>query len=226
MNDRSSLIWLFDLDNTLHDASFSVFKQIDVSMTNAVMKHLNVSKDQANYYRQKYWEKYGATLIGMQRHHQVNPKAFLKSSHDFDIAAHIKPEPYLNLLFQTLPGKKFIYTNAPKDYAEIVLNTLNIDHHIEKIFAIDDMKIAGIHYPKPSVSMLKRVLHQLSCPPHQIIFVEDTLKNLKPAKQIGMRTVYLFHPHTPFSSKKPLSPRYMDFRIKDIRSLPDLLKKI
>lgn len=217
---HAKTVWLFDLDNTLHDASHAVFERIDHSMTRAVMTYLNVDEPTAHDYRKKYWERYGATVIGMQRHHGINPHHFLQASHDFDIEQSVRFEPHLRTFLKSLPGTKLIYTNAPKHYTETVLKTLRIFDLFEGIFAIDDMKIGKIHYPKPSLAMLKRILCKIGRHrPDRIIFVEDTLKNLKPAKQLGLTTVHLFHPNTPFSTTKPIKPSYVTKRIKHLYQL-------
>ena len=35
-------LWLFDLDNTLHDASSAIFPSINQAMTSYVARHLNL----------------------------------------------------------------------------------------------------------------------------------------------------------------------------------------
>ena len=68
-------LWLFDLDNTLHDTSHAIFPQIDHGMTMAVAEALDVDVDTANAVRKQYWQRYGATMIGMVRNHGVDPHA-------------------------------------------------------------------------------------------------------------------------------------------------------
>ena len=66
--------WLFDLDNTLHNASAHIFPQIHVSMMAYICRHLNVDEAEATRLRQTYWKRYGATLLGMMRHHGTDPR--------------------------------------------------------------------------------------------------------------------------------------------------------
>ena len=61
--------WLFDLDNTLHDASPHIFPQINRAMRDYIERHLGLDRQAANQIRQHYWERYGATLLGLIRHH-------------------------------------------------------------------------------------------------------------------------------------------------------------
>src|SRR6478735_12751594 len=85
-------LWLFDLDNTLHDTSHAIFSKIDHGMTMAVAEALNVDVDAANLVRSQYWKRYGATMIGMVRHHGVDAHEFLHRSHDFDVAPLLRSE--------------------------------------------------------------------------------------------------------------------------------------
>ena len=64
-------VWLFDLDNTLHDASHAAFAGISESMTDYIVEHLGLEVAAATALRQHYWHRYGATLLGMVRHHGV-----------------------------------------------------------------------------------------------------------------------------------------------------------
>ena len=77
----SERLWLFDLDNTLHDTSHAIFPKIDHGMTMAVAEALNVDIDTANDVRRLYWKRYGATMIGMVRHHGVNPHDSVSYTH-------------------------------------------------------------------------------------------------------------------------------------------------
>lgn len=154
----SKKVWLFDLDNTLHDASHAVFAQIDKSMTAAVMQSLHIDYQEATQLRQKYWERYGATMIGMHRHHGVDPLEFLHLSHHFDIPRYVKKEPHLATLLAQTPGIKYVLTNAPYAYARQVLKTLKIEHCFAGICAIDQMYLRGDYHPKPSTLLFRTLL--------------------------------------------------------------------
>src|SRR6478735_4466657 len=121
----SERLWLFDLDNTLHDTSHAIFPKIDHGMTMAVAEALNVDIDTANDLRRQYWQRYGATMIGMVRHHGVNPHEFLHRSHDFDVNPLVRAEKALAYKLRQLPGRKVLLTNAPLHYARSVLSQLD-----------------------------------------------------------------------------------------------------
>ena len=82
-------------------------------MTDYVERELGVARDEANRLRTLYWRRYGATLLGLVRHHGVDPHHFLRETHDFDVAELLRAERGLARLFARLPGRKLLLTNAP-----------------------------------------------------------------------------------------------------------------
>jgi putative hydrolase of the HAD superfamily len=75
--------WLFDLDNTLHNATPHIFPHINRSMRRYIERHLGVDESEATRIRQDYWIRYGATLLGLMRHHGTDPEHFLWETHQF-----------------------------------------------------------------------------------------------------------------------------------------------
>src|SRR5882724_11082467 len=78
-----SRVWIFDLDNTLHDARPHIFPHINRSMTEYVAGLLDLGERDADALRDIYWKRYGATLTGLIRHHRVDPGHFLRETHHF-----------------------------------------------------------------------------------------------------------------------------------------------
>lgn len=214
-----SPVWLFDLDNTLHDASYKIFPQINIGMTAAVMESLGVDESTANILRTKYWKRYGATMIGMVRHHGISPHAFLHRSHRFDVAPMLRAERGLAYMLNKLPGRKVLVTNAPLHYARAVLKHLGILRCFDSLWAIEQMRLHGHFKPKPSVTMMRHILSHEGIHPRRAILVEDTLENLRGARSAGIRTVHVFHPGTPFAHGKCGRPDFVDLRVKNLRHL-------
>ncbi|MGR3364189.1 MAG: pyrimidine 5'-nucleotidase, partial [Maritimibacter harenae] len=65
--DRFSHVtdWVFDLDNTLYPPSARLFDQIEVRMTDWVMRTLGVDRAEADRLRAKYLKSHGTTLAGL-----------------------------------------------------------------------------------------------------------------------------------------------------------------
>lgn len=185
-------VWLFDLDNTLHNASVSSFPGIDARMSEYIERELKLPRDEANALRGHYLRRYGATLLGLVRHHGVDAAHFLHDTHrlpELESLAHGHPHDFAAL--DRLPGRKFILTNAPRAYAERVLTAIGAAHHFDGLLAIEDMAMFGHLRPKPDARMLRWIAARLKVPPSRCVLVEDTLQHQKAAFSIGMRTVWM-----------------------------------
>ncbi|WP_410500072.1 pyrimidine 5'-nucleotidase [Chitinibacter sp. S2-10] len=181
--------WIFDLDNTLHDASRHAFPVIDTAMTQWLQTELSLSHQHANQLRQDYWRRYGATLLGLRRHHpEVNPHHFLAASHPLaQLRQSLHPMPRLKTTLARLPGKKYLFTNGPLAYAEMMLIELGIMRHFSGIAAVDTLKLQ----PKPHTGAFRAMLAQFRLQARDCIMVEDSLDNLLTAKKLGMQTIWL-----------------------------------
>jgi len=212
-------LWLFDLDNTLHDTSHAIFPAIDRSMTAAVRQTLGVDEAEANRLRVLYWQRYGATVIGMVRHHGVCVDTFLTQCHDFEIPPLLRFERGLRAKLRSLPGRKVLLTNAPYEYARIVLKHMGILAQFDSLWSIEHMQWHGQYRPKPAPALLRYVLAREGVAAHQATLVEDTLVNLRAARQVGLRTVHVYHPATPFGGHSRARAGYVDLRVNSISDL-------
>jgi putative hydrolase of the HAD superfamily len=185
-------VWLFDLDNTLHDASHAAFGELHVSMADYVASHLGVSGEEAGRLRERYWRRYGATLLGMVRHHGVRAAHFLAETHRLPgLEERLRTSAHDRAALARLGGRKFIVTNAPRAYALRVLTTLRLERFFDAIITIEDLTMFGALRPKPDARMLRRVAARLRVAPSRCVLVEDTLVHLKAARSLGMRTIWM-----------------------------------
>lgn len=224
LNPRSKeFVWFFDLDNTLHDTSYKIFREINLGMTAAVMEALSIDEQAASVLRTQYWRKYGATLIGLVRHHAIDAHAFLHRSHDFDVAPLIRAETGLASKLRRLPGRKVLVTNAPLRYARAVLKHLKILQCFDGLWGVEQMRLHGYFRPKPSSTMMRHILAHEGVSPRRAVLVEDTMENLRGARRAGLRTVHVYHPGTPFGRGKSGRPNFVDLRVNCVSDL--LLQK-
>jgi putative hydrolase of the HAD superfamily len=183
-------VWLFDLDNTLHNASQHIFPRINVAMTEFVSHKLNLSLDDANEVRQRFWRQYGATLLGLVKHHGIDMAEFLREAHPFpDMHEIVSRHNMLISALRRLPGRKILLTNAPRQYAADVLHAMGIRNLFERVIAIEDMRFGGELQPKPDRRMMRRLAATLKVAPQQCILVEDSVENIRAARFVGMRSV-------------------------------------
>jgi len=208
-------VWVFDLDNTLHNATPHIFPHINRSMTAYLQQHLGLDEQAAGELRRHYWQRYGATLSGMTKHHGTDPQHFLWHTHQFpELPGMVLREPRLRHALKRLPGRKLVFSNAPQRYAHAVLKLLRVDDLFDDVFAIEHAR----YRPKPQMAGFVRLLHKHRLNPVRCVMVEDSAENLQAAKRLGMRTVWV--------DATPRSPAYVDVKIRNVMELPRALPRL
>ena len=196
--------WVFDLDNTLYDAESHVFVEVGARMTDFVAAHLNLPREEADRKRKHFYKTYGTTLRGLMTEHGVPPDHFLKHVHDIDLS--VVPQCEITKAgLKQLPGKRFIFTNAPRHFAEAMTAQLGIRDCFDGLFAIED----AAYWPKPNLDTYHVFLKKHGVDPARACMFEDMEINLKPAHDLGMTTVW-FHGNQP-------DPNHAHTHFKDVK---------
>ena len=208
--------WIFDLDNTLYDGSTKVFKLIDKRMSIFISKKLNVDLIKAREIQKKYFYDTGTTLSGLMKYNNVDPHEFLSEVHNINIS-WLPKDLLLREELIKIKEKKYIFTNGSQSHVTNITKQLGIEDLFESAFTITDSKFI----PKPSLEYYKKGVKKLNLLAKKSVFIEDIAHNLKQAKSLGMKTVWLENVET-FASKDKDKP-YIDYKIKN---LPSFLQKI
>ena len=202
-------VWIFDLDDTLHHASPEVFARINRAMTAYLQVELAVSEAEANHLRVAYWQRYGATLNGMMRHHATDPQHFLRETHPVaELTPVVRAKAGLRTVLRRLPGRKVLFTNGPAHYAEAILKALGVRWQFAAVIAIEQ----GDYLPKPQAHPYRCLLRRLRLPAARCIMVDDALENVQTAQRLGMRAFWFGARHRPNHS------------LRRVRHLPELLR--
>ena len=188
--DASSRLWLIDLDNTLHDASHRIMAEINQRMTHYVAEQLGVDLAAASAVREKYWRRYGATLLGLVRHHGVDPQDFLAKTHPaaHELPAMVSHRTGLAHKLRLLKGRRWLLTNAPRHYTMGLLERLGIQRSFDRLICIEDMRALGRLQPKPAHWLWAHLIRQAGLPASRITLVDDSSENLRAAHRMGLRT--------------------------------------
>ena len=227
MRKRPGPVWLFDLDNTLHNASHAAFGHINQLMTTYIVSELGLSAAEADALRRDYWRRYGATILGLVRHHGVQAAHFLHHTHLLPgLEARVHGHPHDFAALRRLKGRLYILTNAPAAYTARVLGVLGIATWFDGILSIEDMRMFGDLRPKPDARMLRRTAVRLGVKPSSCILVEDTLEHQKAARRVGMKTVWMLRwaraakaTGAPASVFRSGRPSYVDRRVSSLGQL-------
>jgi len=225
----SRTVWLFDLDNTLHDAGAWVFGALHQAMGEFTASALQLSLVEAQQLNHRYWHRHGATLLGLVRHHGILPAQFLHDTHRLPgLEQRLDAHGADLAALRRLRGRKFIVTNAPRAYAWRVLRALRIAQLFDGLVAIDDMAMFGQLRPKPDARMLRTLAVGLRVPPRRCVLVEDTLQHQKAARRVGMRTVWMqrfvrraaaAQPLGSQAARLSMQPAYVDLRVRRLAAL-------
>lgn len=184
--------WIFDLDNTLYPPEVRLFDQIEVRMTDWVMRELSVERDEANRLRTHYWRTYGTTLAGLMREHDVDPAPYLWEVHDISFDALV-PDPLLVSGVEALGGRRIVYTNGSEPYARRVLERRGLDHLFDAVYGIEH---AGF-LPKPERGAFDAIVALDGIRADAAAMFEDDARNLAAPHEMGMRTVHVAPEHAP-----------------------------
>ena len=209
--------WIFDLDNTLYPASADLFALIDQRMTSFVGDLLGLDREAAFRVQKDYFLGHGTTLAGLMANHHVDPAAFLDYVHDIEMDALEQNAPLAAALAR-LPGRKLVFTNGDKPYALKVLDRLGLGASFEAVHDIHAMDLV----PKPAAAAYAGLCAAFGIDPTRALFVEDMARNLKPAKAIGMATIWVDNGSEQHADA---DRSYVDVRVTDLTGwLEDLLE--
>ena len=223
-----SVVWLFDMDDTLHDASWRVFPQMNIEMTQYIVRHLGVDEATAGRLRVDFWRRYGATLLGLVRHHGVRAHHFLHHTHLLPgLEERVRGHAHDFAAIARLRGTKIILTNAPAAYAERVLGALGVRQLFDAVIPIERMQMFGELRPKPDARMLRRIAVRLGVALSRCVLVEDTPGHLKAARSVGMGTVWMqrwtrgaaARGGPSGATRTSMTPAYVDRRVHNLRGL-------
>ena len=211
-----SKFWIFDLDNTLYSGETRVFEQVDKRMSKYISEKLNVGILEAKEIQKNYFHKYNTTLNGMMKNHKIEANEFLEFVHDIDID-FLKKDVPLGEELRKLEGKKIIFTNGSKKHALNVTQRIGIDQYFDDIFDIVDCNFI----PKPKMEPYKKLVEKHKIDPNLCVLIEDIARNLKPAYEMGMKTVWI-------ENKEPWAAKFSDSNFINYRTknLTEFLKKI
>lgn len=201
--------WIFDLDNSLYPASCDLFVLIDQRMGAYIQRLLGVDAIEARRVQKSYFHAHGTTLAGLMASHGVAPRDFLDYVHDIDLA-RVAADPDLVAAMDALPGRKFVFTNADEGYARRVLDKIGLANAFDGMHDIHAMA----YVPKPDPSAYAAICERHRIDPARALFADDMVRNLAPAKAIGMTTLWIDNGSE--QGPEVAGPDFVDYKAADI----------
>ena len=201
--------WIFDLDNCLYPSSIGLFDLIDQRMGAYIERLLGCDQAEAKRVQKAHFHTHGTTLAGLMREHRVDPHEFLEDVHAIPLDRVARDERLAAGLAR-LPGRKLVFTNADEPYARRVLDALGVSEHFGELHDIHAAELR----PKPDEHGYRLLLDRFRIDPGRAAMVEDMAQNLKPAKMLGMTTVWVDNGSE--RGNHGHHPDYIDLTIADV----------
>lgn len=178
--------WIFDLDNCLYPASTGLFALIDERMGAYIQRLLDCDAGEARRVQKAHFHEYGTTLAGLMKTHGVDPHHFLDDVHAIPLD-RVEADDALGAALSRLPGRRFVFTNGDAPYARRVLEAIGVGAHFDDLHDIHASQLR----PKPDPHGYELLCARFGIDPGHALLVDDMAQNLKPAKQLGMTTVWV-----------------------------------
>lgn len=186
MRPADAQCWIFDLDNTLYPASCRLFDQVERRIGEYVQNLLDLDPVAARALQKQYFREHRTTLNGLMIHHGIKPLEFLEFVHRIDLSP-VAADQRLDQALERLPGRKLIYTNGSVRHAQNVMGRLGVARHFEGVFDIAEAAFV----PKPEIAAYRALIQRHGIDPSRSIMLDDMPRNLAPAAELGMTTVWV-----------------------------------
>ncbi|MFO8037754.1 MAG: pyrimidine 5'-nucleotidase [Anaerolineales bacterium] len=199
----------FDLDATLYPASSGLWNAIKIRIHEFMRERLDLAEREASTLRQTYYQRYGTTLDGLMRHHQVDPEEYLTYVHDIPLEEFIHYSPRLQEILSSLPQDLWVFTNADRRHAERVLALLKLEGEFEGI--VDIYALDFQVKPNPQAYQRALTIAGANLPSRCVLF-DDLPRNLLPANELGLFTIMV--------NENEMEPHQADLHIQSLLDLP------
>jgi len=204
---------LFDLDDTLYASQTGLWSAIKQRINLYLIERMGFRPDEATRRREHYLNTFGTTLNGLRHDFNIDAEDYLAFVHDLPLADYLQPDPALNGMLARLPLTKIIFTNSDAAHVQRVLEHLGVAQRFTRIIDIYALDFLN----KPDPRAYTRALELITSPPQACVFVEDSRRNLIPARALGMLTVLVG------SETNGVAPDGVDYQISEVLGLERVL---
>jgi len=192
----------FDLDATLYPESNGLWPAIRIKIDQYMHDQMKIPEAEIPDLREYYYIHYGTTLRGLQIHYGIEAKEYLNYVHDLPLHKYLQPDPALRDMLLTIPRRRWIFTNSDRPHAERVLSILGIEDCFEGL--VDIYAMEPHCKPKPEAYQFALKLAEI-IDPKKCALIDDSTRNLAPAKDMGFFTILVGQNGTHFTADRVLA---------------------
>lgn len=177
---------LFDLDNTLYPASERMEDDIILRMNDYTARLIGLSLEESIALRRERMPAYGTTLEWLMAEYGFNdPDDYFNYVHPEGEEEALHADEGLAAFLDSLPPRKYVFTNAPMEHADRVLRKLAIEGRFRRIF---DIRFNGLR-GKPHAEAVDRVLAAVKADcgasPRETLFIDDVPRYVRGFQERG-----------------------------------------
>ena len=176
---------IFDLDDTLYPRHNGLMQEVGLRIQVWLRDHLGLTWEEAIALRHQYFQQYGTTMGGLVAEHDVDVHDYLTFVHDVPVEEYLGPDPALAAMLDSIPLRKVVYTNATSAYAWRVLRALGVADQFEQVIGVEEVGLRN----KINRDAYERMLALLGAQGPECIMVEDSARNLQPARALELTTI-------------------------------------
>jgi putative hydrolase of the HAD superfamily len=180
--------WILDLDNTLYPASVGLADQMNTRIRAYLANLFGTDDAGARRLQAQLVAEHGTTLRGLMNTRSIDAHDYLAWEHTIDYSV-LRHDGALADALQSLPGRRYLYTNGSAYHAEQALGRLGLTAHFDGVFDI----LAGDLIPKPYAESLDAFLVRFAIDPVRAAMIDDLEVNLTLPHERGMTTALITH---------------------------------
>ncbi|MBI5081932.1 MAG: pyrimidine 5'-nucleotidase [Chloroflexi bacterium] len=205
--------FLFDVDDTLYPSHSGLWDVIGERITTYMIERVGVDPRVVNELRKSYLENFGTALNGLRHDYGIDVDDYLQYVHDLPLDRYLNPDPALDAMLSRLPLQKIVFTNSDAAHSMRVMNRLGVAHHFSRVIDIRALEFTN----KPDPLAYQKVLAMLNATADECIFADDALRNLRPAKAIGMTTILV---------NNDLSLDGVDYKVRSVLEVEEIVESL
>lgn len=192
---------IFDVDDTLYDVGtgFTAHRNGYGAQSFMVEKLKFASLEDAKEVRDFYFERYHSTAkaLAVAQTEGKLPKGgphfeakllseWWAEKLDFSLLGGVNAKLHQDLT-DLQPLKIVAFSNGPRKYVKRVLTEMGVWELFgeDRLFAVDDV----LPHCKPEKEAFDLIFERIGVTAEECVMVEDSMKNIRKAKELGMKTV-------------------------------------
>jgi pyrimidine 5'-nucleotidase len=215
----------FDCDDTLYFDGWKTANHLTENIEKWCVEKVGLPPGKAY----QLYKEYGTALRGLLAEGYLEDteeaiNTFLEEVHDLPISELLKPDPELRKMLLKMDPSilKYIFTASVSHHAERCLKALGIEDLFEDV--IIDVKRCNLETKHSRHSFDEAMKIARVDDPEQCIFLDDSVTNIKAAREIGWRSVLVGKVGR--DCGKPISSDHAELEIDRIHEIATVLPEL